>query len=159
MTNQEIFDWLKTKFDDSIIELKSDKPIDPFIIVGPDQVDKICLYLRDYEEFLFDSLCCLSGVDHGDGKLGTVYHLFSHVKRHKIIIKAIVPKEKAEMPSVSKIWLTANWHEREAYDLFGIIYTGHPDLRRILLPDDWEGHPLRKDYEVAEFYHGMKVPY
>lgn len=159
MTPQGIFDKLKAKFGDSILELKSDKPIDPFIIISAGNIREISLYLRDYEEFLFDSLSCLSGVDFGDGNLGTVYHLFSFDKNHKIAIKAIVPKDKAEMPSVSDIWLTANWHERESFDLFGINYLGHPDLRRILLPDDWEGHPLRKDYQVAEFYHGMKVPY
>ncbi|MEX0602057.1 MAG: NADH-quinone oxidoreductase subunit C, partial [Bacteroidota bacterium] len=68
-------------------------------------------------------------------------------------------KEQPHIQSVSGVWGTANWHEREAYDLIGIVFDGHPDLRRILLPYDWEGHPLRKDYKVPEFYNGMKVPY
>jgi len=70
-----------------------------------------------------------------------------------------VPKDNPHVPSVESVWKTANWHEREAYDLIGVVFDGHPDLRRILLPDDWEGHPLRKDYKVPEFYNGMKVPY
>ena len=159
MTPQEIFDVLKAKFGDSIKELKSDKPVDPFIIVSAEKIAEAGAYLRDYEEFLFDQLMCLSGVDIGDGNLATVYHLYSFEKKHKIILKTIVPKDKTDTPSVSGIWLTANWHERESFDLIGINYTGHPDLRRILLPDDWEGHPLRKDYQVPEFYNGMKVPY
>ncbi len=159
MTPQEIFDKLKEKFSESILELKSDKSIDPFITIQPGKIAEISFYLRDYEEFLFDQLMCLSGVDYGDGKLGTVYHLFSFENNHKIVLKAIVTKENPDTPTVSGVWLTANWHERESFDLIGINYTGHPDLRRILLPDDWEGHPLRKDYQVPEFYNGMKVPY
>jgi NADH-quinone oxidoreductase subunit C len=159
MTSQEIFDKLKEKFEDSIQEFRSDKPVDPFIVVSAEKIKEVSSFLRDYEEFLFDQLCCLSGVDFGDGKLGTVYHLYSFEKKHKIVLKVIVSKDKPEIPSVSNIWLTANWHEREAFDLIGINFTGHPDLRRILLPDDWEGNPLRKDYQVQEFYNGMKVPY
>jgi NADH-quinone oxidoreductase subunit C len=159
MTPQEIFDKLKSKFGDSIIEFKTDKPVEPFITVSPDKIDEICFFLRDYEEFQFDSLSCLSGVDYADDKLGVTYHLFSYQLRHKVILKIFVTKDNADVKSVVPVWLTANWHEREAFDLIGINFIGHPDLRRILLPDDWVGHPLRKDYEVPEFYNGMKVPY
>jgi NADH-quinone oxidoreductase subunit C len=88
-----------------------------------------------------------------------VYHLASVVHNHKIVLKAICTKENPHVQSVADVWGTANWHEREAFDLIGIVFDGHPDLRRILLPYDWEGHPLRKDYKVPEFYNGMKVPY
>jgi NADH-quinone oxidoreductase subunit C len=159
MTPQEIFGKLKEKFGDSIIELKSDKPVDAFITVSPDKIDEICFYLRDYEEFQFDTLCCLSGVDYADGSLGVTYNLFSFTLRHKINLKTKVTKDNPDVKSVTPVWATANWHEREAYDLIGTNFTGHPDLRRILLPYDWVGHPLRKDYEVPEFYNGMKVPY
>jgi NADH-quinone oxidoreductase subunit C len=80
-------------------------------------------------------------------------------KRHEICLKVDVAVATPEVPSVSSIWPTANWHEREAFDMFGIVFTGHPDLRRILCPDDWDGFPLRKDFKVPEFYQGMKVPY
>jgi NADH-quinone oxidoreductase subunit C len=80
-------------------------------------------------------------------------------RHHKIAVKVKCTKEKNTVPSVAEIWRTAEWHEREAYDLVGIVFEGNPDLRRILCPEDWEGHPLRKDYKVAEFYHGIKVPY
>lgn len=78
---------------------------------------------------------------------------------HKIVLKVNVTADDPHCASVEGVWRTADWHEREAYDMFGIIFDGHPDLRRILMPDDWEGFPLRKDFQVPEFYHGMKVPY
>jgi NADH-quinone oxidoreductase subunit C len=98
-------------------------------------------------------------VDFADGNLGVVYHLYSLPKRHKVTLKVIIPKDTPNVKTVSGVWATADWHEREAYDMIGIIFDGHKYLRRILLDDDWVGHPLRKDFEVPEFYHGMKVPY
>lgn len=159
MTPKEIFDNLKSKFGEAVLEFKEDKPVDPYIIVSADKIDEICYYLRDLEDFQFDSLSCLSGVDYGDGKLGVTYHLFSYAKRHKVILKVIVPADIPDVKTVSEVWQTANWHEREAYDMIGIKFEGHKDLRRILLEEDWEGHPLRKDFQVPEFFHGMRVPY
>ena len=91
--------------------------------------------------------------------LAVVYHLYSYVHHHKLVVKVVVPKSNPVVKTVSDVWAAAEWHEREAYDLVGMTFEGHPDLRRILLPEDWEGHPLRKDYKVPEFYKGMKVPY
>ena len=159
MTPKEIFDHLKSKFGEAVIEFKDDKPVDSYIIVSADKIDEISYYLRDFEDFQFDSLSCLSGIDYGDGKLGVTYHLFSYAKRHKVILKVIVPADIPDVKTVSEVWQTANWHEREAYDMIGIKFEGHKDLRRILLEDDWEGHPLRKDFQVPEFFHGMRVPY
>jgi NADH-quinone oxidoreductase subunit C len=147
MTSQEIFEHLKVKFGDAITGIVTDKPVDQFMTVSADKIDAISYYLRDYEDFQFDELSCLSGVDYADGTLGVTYHLYSLPKRHKLILKVIVPKDKPNVRTVSEVWATA------------IIFDGHKDLRRILLDDDWVGHPLRKDFEVPEFYHGMKVPY
>jgi len=88
-----------------------------------------------------------------------VYHLASLSHGHRIVLKAIVPRDDPHIASVAAIYPTANWHERETYDLMGIVFDGHPDLRRILLPDDWEGHPLRKDYVFPESYHGISNKY
>jgi NADH-quinone oxidoreductase subunit C len=79
--------------------------------------------------------------------------------RHRAVLKISAPSENPKVPTVSHIWRTAEWHEREAFDLMGVEFVGHPDLRRILLPDDWEGHPLRKDYKNAETYQGLKTAY
>jgi len=93
-----------------------------------------------------------------------IYHLNSIPFEHSFVLKVEVTRNKEDEPlpqvfSLTPIWKTADWHEREAYDLVGIDFIGHPDLRRILLPADWQGHPLRKDYKEQEFYHGIKVKY
>jgi NADH-quinone oxidoreductase subunit C len=158
MTPQEILDTLKTKFSDAILDSKMDA-LQPWIRIDSNKTREICLYLRDSDSLAFDYLSCLSGLDHNDGKLSVVYHLASMGQQHKIVVKAQCTKENAHVQSVADVWGTANWHEREAFDMYGIVFDGHPDLRRMLMPYDWEGHPLRKDYKVPEFYNGMKVPY
>lgn len=159
MIPQEILDSLKSQFGDAILEAKLEGVIDPFIKVAPEKVKDVCYFLRDQEKMSFDTLNLLTGMDYTGGKLGVVYHLSSTKLQHKIVLKVEVPADNAHVQSVESVWKTANWHEREAYDMIGLIFDGHPDLRRILMPDDWEGHPLRKDYKVPEFYNGMKVPY
>jgi NADH-quinone oxidoreductase subunit C len=111
-------------------------------------------YLKEDEELWFDSLLCLSAVDEGEN-LAVVYHLFSMLHRHRFALKALVSSHNPTLPSVEHVWKAANWYEREAYDLMGIRFDGHPDLRRILLPDDWPGHPLRKDYVFPDEYDGI----
>lgn len=155
---KDIFDKLKSEFSDSIIELKEDKGSDPFITVDAKKVLDICLFLRDTEELSFDYLSSLNGMDYKNN-LGVVYNLFSTIHNHKITLKVILDKEQPSVPSIEGVWKSANWHEREAYDMFGIKFEGHPNLIRILSPYDWEGYPLRKDYKTPEYYHGFKVPY
>ena len=116
------------------------------------------MFLRDSEDLHFDYLVDLCGMDYGDN-LGVVYHLYSMKHKHRIVIKVIIPKDNPLVPTVENIWRTADWHEREAWDMFGIKFDGHHNLIRILNPYDWEGHPLRKDYQTPDEYHGMKVPY
>lgn len=158
MTAEEIYNGLKAKFADAVVEAKLDA-LQPWIVLAPNRTKEIALFLRDDPAMRFDYMMCLSGVDYNDGRLGVVCHLFSMVHKHKIVLKSFCTKENPHVQSVSSVWGTANWHEREAYDMYGIIFGEHPDLRRLLMPYDWEGHPLRKDYKVPEFYNGMKVPY
>lgn len=154
MTPQEIFDRLKEKFGNRVLDLTEN--VDPFIRVSADAIAEIGLYLRDDEAMGFESLMCLSGVDYPE-HLSLVYHLFSSAHRHKITLKTDLGREDPGLPTVEGVWRVANWHERETYDMFGIVFEGHSDLRRILCPDDWEGWPLRKDYEVQEYYRGIRV--
>jgi NADH-quinone oxidoreductase subunit C len=159
MIPQDIVNTLNAKFPDSILDTKVEGVIDPWIKVTPNAIKQVAIFLRDDEPLAFDALMCLSGIDYAGGKLGVVYHLNSTKWNHKITLKVDVTVENPHCQSVESVWKTANWHEREAYDMYGIIFDGHPDLRRILMPDDWEGFPLRKDYQVPEYYNGMKVPY
>jgi NADH-quinone oxidoreductase subunit C len=153
MNEKNIFEKLKERFGDNILELKDNIP-QPFIRVNRNLIEDICFFLRDEKDLLFDSLACLSGVDYKD-YFTVVYHLFSTIKKHKVVLKADIERGKPEIKSVERVWKVANWFERETYDMFGILFLEHSDLRRILLPEDWKGYPLRKDYKYPEEYHGI----
>ena len=129
-----------------------------WIQLKPENWFKIAKWLKDDIDFYFDSLQCNTGFDLGEGFLESRYNLHSMKHLHCIEIRIRVSVEKPDIPSVESIWRVADWFERETYDMFGINFTGHSDLRRILLPEDWEGWPLRKDYEEQETYHGIVVP-
>ena len=159
MTFQEIAARLQSTFGDAVLEARSEGVVEPSVKVAPAKLREVALLLRSDPDMRFDYLMCLSGMDQGKETLGVVYHLSSMTHLHKLTLKTDVPVSDPKVATVSDIWPTANWHEREAWDLLGIVFTGHPDLRRILLPEDYPGHPLRKDFKVPEFYNGMKVPY
>ena len=129
-----------------------------WIQLKPENWFEIAKWLKDNPDFYFDSLQCNTGFDLGEGLLESRYNLHSMKHLHSIEIRIKVSVEKPDIPSVESIWRVADWFERETYDMFGINFTGHSDLRRILLPEDWEGWPLRKDYEEQETYHGIVVP-
>lgn len=131
------------------------------LIVEKESIKHVCQFLHEQEGLYFDSLSCLSGVDNGPekGTMEVIYNVYSIPYDHHLMLKVEIERDSPSVPSVESIWKTANWHEREAFDLLGIKFNGHPDLRRILLPNDWEGHPLRKDYQEQEKYHGMTVTY
>lgn len=156
MEAQGIFDMLKGKFGDAVVELQGEGCDPAFVVVAPASVREISRFLRDDPALSFDSLMCLSGVDFKE-RFAVAYHLHSMKHRHAIGVKAFVPREAPSLPTVDDVWPAANFHEREAFDLFGIVFEGSKDLRRILLPEDWEGYPLRKDYKYPDFYHGIKV--
>jgi NADH-quinone oxidoreductase subunit C len=153
---QAIFDTLKGKFGDAVVELQSDRFSPAFVVVAPAAVEEIARFLKDDPTLSFDSLMSLSGVDYKE-KFAVAYHLHSMKHRHAAGLKVFLPRENPSLPTVDDVWPAANFQEREAFDLFGIVFEGSKDLRRILLPEDWEGHPLRKDYKYPDFYHGIKV--
>lgn len=109
----------------------------------------------------FDMLSCITGIDNGPdaGTMEVAYNLYSIPFNHQLMIKIVVPREKPEVESLCHVWKTADWHEREVNDMFGIHFINHPDLRRILMPADWVGYPLRKDYKHQEYYRDIKVEY
>ena len=128
------------------------------ILILPDNWIEVATLLKNESDFDFDYLMCISSYDKGDDKIfGVAYNLFSTTKNHYMEVRVEV-EDGISIPSVASLWKTANWHEREAYDMMGIQFEGHPNLKRILLSDDWEGHPLRKNFKEPDYYHGMPVP-
>ncbi|WP_420150624.1 NADH-quinone oxidoreductase subunit C [Spirosoma sp.] len=162
MTFQEINDLLTAEFG---LNLQANtQNLQPYLTVPTDRFVAICQFLRDDERLFFDLLACVTGIDNGAevNTMEVVYNLTSIPYGHDLMLKVIIPRNTQgtslpSVPSVAHIWRTANWHEREAFDLIGIQFENHPDLRRILLPTDWVGHPLRTDYQEEEQYHGIKT--
>jgi NADH-quinone oxidoreductase subunit C len=174
MTSQEIIAVLESECG-SKIKSKNADAIDPFVVVEPADLVAVAKVLRDHARLKFDILNCISGVDYleldpkkapkagYEPHLEVVYHVSSITHRHRFVFKVLLPRwkdnkpgELPEVPTLVNVWPAADWHERETFDLAGVLFVGHPDLRRILLADDWVGHPLRKDYEFPLEYHGIR---
>lgn len=116
------------------------------VTIDPENLYELMELLKQHPETQFDYLFCLTGVDYGK-ELGVVYHLESTVHRHILVVKVQTEdRENPVLDSVQDIWATANFHEREVYDFFGIKFRNHPNMKRLFLTEDWEGFPLRKDY-------------
>ncbi|TLU99432.1 NADH-quinone oxidoreductase subunit C [Dyadobacter luticola] len=165
MNFQEITELVVPQFPDLAIETDTKNP-QPALVVPVQQVAVICQFLYEDERLYFDHLACITSIDNGPAAatMELIYNLTSIPYQVDLTLKTIFPRnpEGAPLPvapTVSHIWRTADWHEREAFDLMGIHFEGHPDLRRILLPEDWDGHPLRRDFVVQDRYHGIYVRY
>ena len=175
MTAEDLHKLLVSKFGESQITGSNFIAKDPWLEVAATAIVDVARFLKHDERTQFDHLNDLCGVDYfePDAKkaakfnhqphVEVVYHLTSYSLRHRITLKVKVPRWKdeatktiPEVPSVTSIWAIADWHERECYDLVGVNFTDHPNLRRILCPEDWEGHPLRKDYDMPLEYHGVR---
>jgi NADH-quinone oxidoreductase subunit C len=147
---------LQSRFGDAIGALEGG--LEPAIRVAPTAIVAVCEYLKTDPGLGFDYLSNQSGVDYPKrNEIEVVYHLASYRLRHACVLKVSVPRDNPAMPTVSRVWSTAIWQEREIFDLLGIVFDGHPDLRRILLPEDWVGHPLRKDFVEPTEYHGIST--
>jgi NADH-quinone oxidoreductase subunit C len=131
------------------------------IVVDAKNLATVADLLLKSPQTYFDQLSCVTGIDNGvEAKtMEVVYHLYSIPFNVSLALKVIVPREYPVVPTLSSIWKSANWMERETYDMYGIIFEGHPDLRRILMPADWDGFPLRKDYSEQEKYREIQVKY
>lgn len=164
MAPEEICDLLRAEFSQAIesVELGGGHP---HVVVTAERWPEVAAFLRDHPRLRFNLLRCISALDLlADNKLAAVYDVQTVptgpagqdlVCPHEFAVRVVTDRDDPHIPTVSQIWPTADWHEREAYDLMGIVFDGHPDLRRILCPDDWEGHPLRKDYVFPVEYQGI----
>ncbi|MEX0818260.1 MAG: NADH-quinone oxidoreductase subunit C [Pirellulaceae bacterium] len=174
MSGQNLVERLSQRFGDKITGSNLDA-MDPWIEVAPGGIAEVCEFLRDDADLRLNLLNCISGVDYfiadpkkaakagWDPHIEVVYHLSSTFKKHTLVLKVMLPRwrgdvegELPEVQSISGVFSTADWHEREVFDLSGVRFTGHPNLRRILCPEDWIGYPLRRDYEMPLEYHGIR---
>lgn len=145
---------LRSAFGDSILEVKLFRG-ETTVIVVPQEVRKVASFLRDTPGLVYNFLSDISAVDYypdyGDrpGRFGVSYHVYSLLYNRRLRLKAHVDEDAPEIPSVIQVWPAANWLEREIFDMMGITFVGHPDLRRLLMPEDWDGHPHRRDYPLG----------
>jgi len=159
MEAEAIYKLLSETFGDAVSDYTFGGGVkDAFCKVGGERLVEVAKFLRDDPRTRFDFLQCITGVDYPrENHLVSVYHLYSYPLRHSFVLKVAVDRAKPLLPSLTGVWKTANWQEREAYDLIGLQYTGHPELRRLLMPDDWDGHPMRKDYQEKDAYRTMST--
>lgn len=157
---ERVLPRLEQRFPDVTFHRQEGPAVRDFTVIVPvESLVEVCTFLRDDPELDFAMLSWIAGVDYlpRDPRFEVVYGLLSLAHGMRLTLKVLVPEENPRVPTVTGVWETANWHERETYDFYGITFTGHPDLRRILLPEDWVGWPLRKDsplgYEEVAFTH------
>jgi NADH-quinone oxidoreductase subunit C len=159
---------LRERFPDVVFRRQEGEAVrDHSVYLPVESLVEVCTFLRDDPDLRFSMLSWLGGVDYlpREPRFEVVYHLLSIPHHGRFVLKVAVADEEPRVPTVTGVWPTANWHEREAYDFYGIVFTGHPDLTRILLPEEWVGWPLRKDsplgYQEVTFTHntpGRTVP-
>jgi len=157
MDAKDIYAALEKQFPGKVSEFKGEV-LEPYLSVDGASIVEVCRYLRDSASLNFAILSDLTALDWPkEEKIQVVYHLFSYSHNHQIVLKVDLSRANPKIATVEGVWKVANWFEREVYDLFGVIFEGHSDLRRIMLPEDWVGYPLRKDYVEEEEYDGIST--
>ncbi len=157
--NATVLEKLKARFGDQILEA-SEFRNELTVVVPKERIVEICRFLKEDQELQFDFLSDLCGIDMYTpiGRFGVIYNLYSLKNKFRFRLKTFTEEEDLKVPTVTGVWSTANWHERETYDMFGIIFEGHPDLRRVYMPEDFEHHPLRKDFPLMGIPGSLPLP-
>jgi len=157
VTAKEIINLLESRLTDAIDASVPDG-MHPHIRVKPDRLIGLCTFLKEDPALRFDLLRCITAVDYPQrNEIELSYDLVSIPHVHAIAVKVSLDRVDPRIESASGIWAAAEWHEREAWDMMGVKFLNHPDPRRILMPEDWTGHPLRKDYQDPAEYHGWEI--
>ncbi|RPI03812.1 MAG: NADH-quinone oxidoreductase subunit C [Ignavibacteriae bacterium] len=157
--NNKVLERLKTKFAGAItdaVEFRSELTV----IVPRERIVEVCRFLKEDPDLCFDLLADLCGIDMAtsSNRFGVIYNLYSYRNKFRMRLKTFTEEDHPKVPTVTGVWGTANWHEREAFDMYGIIFDGHPDLRRIYMPDEFEYHPLRKDFPLMGIRGSLELP-
>ena len=156
MNATALVELIKAEFPDIVLS-ENCKP--ETILIKKESLLALCKLLYSNPSLYFDQLSCITGLDNGpeSGTMEVIYTFYSIPFNHSLMLKAVLPRNNPEIESISEIWKSANWLEREVFDLYGIKFLNHPDLRRILMPADWQGFPLRKDYQEQDTYRNIKL--
>ena len=150
---------VKGKFPEAVLDVVQFRD-ETTLVIHPKEIVNVCRYLRDTNGLIYNFMSDISSVDYypdynRPGRFGVCYHLLSMLYNRRVRLKVYLPEDEQIVPTVTSVWQVANWLEREIYDMMGIIFEGHPDLRRVLLPEDWDGHPARRNaplgYETVMF--------
>jgi NADH-quinone oxidoreductase subunit C len=159
LTNEKIVEKLKAKFGEVILESNEFRS-ELTVVVQKERIAEICRFLKEDAELAFDFLADLCGIDMytSTKRFGVIYNLYSIKNKFRFRMKTFTEEENPKVPTVTNVWGTANWHERETYDMFGIIFEGHPDLRRMYMPEEFEYHPLRKDFPLMGIPGSLTLP-
>jgi NADH-quinone oxidoreductase subunit C len=157
--NEKVLDRLKVKFADAVLEANEFRG-ELTVVISKERIVDVCKFLKDDTELRFDFLADLCGIDMNtpSKRFGVIYNVYSYMNKYRMRLKTFTEEEHLRVPTVTDIWKTANWHEREAFDMFGIIFEGHPDLRRMYMPDEFEYHPLRKDFPLMGIRGSLELP-
>ena len=157
--NEEIVARLRAHFGEQAFETSEFRD-ELTVNVPKEQIVEVCKFLKEDPNLQFDLLADLCGIDMNtpEKRFGVIYNLFSVSKKHRIRLKTFTEEDDPKVPTVTGIWATANWHERETYDMFGIVFEGHPDLRRVYMPEDFEYFPLRKDFPLMGIPGSIPLP-
>jgi NADH-quinone oxidoreductase subunit C len=157
--NDIIIQKLRAQFPDSIESVKEFRG-DPTVVVKKNDIVKVGEFLKNDPDLRFDMVIDLLGVDmyRPEGRFEVVYNLYSTENKKYLRLKVQVDEGDCVVPTASGIWSAANWHERETYDMLGIKFSGHPDLRRMYMPEDYQYHPLRKDFPLMGIPDSLPLP-
>jgi NADH-quinone oxidoreductase subunit C len=157
MDKEKIFSLVASASKNSPVWVDNANPL--MLLIHADDLTGVAKTLQESPDTYFDQLACVTGMDNGPdlNTMEVVYNLYSIPFNHALALKVVLNRQNPEVESLSSIWKSANWLEREVFDMYGISFKNHPDLRRILMPADWDGFPLRKDYQEQETYRNIKL--
>ena len=157
--NQRVLEKLKAQFGDAVLESNEFRG-ELTVVVPKERIVEVCRFLKWDAELHFDLLADLCGIDMYTPvkRYGVIYNLYSLKNKHRIRLKTFTEEDDQKVPTVTGVWRTANWHERETYDMFGIQFEGHPDLRRIYMTEEFEHFPLRKDFPLMGIPGSLPLP-